>query len=472
MRLWALYTVLLVGCNFDGSTASRLVNNDGGGIDADPNSSDARTFVDAEPMADAVASCITGDTFCFGDSLEVCNEAGDGTVQTELCDFACVDNDHCIGTSNLSGTQTDICDQIGTSLPLAPASSATITIANNEGSVEIQCSPDCGDGSTTVIPTSALLLSDTPALAMFCLSVLDLVPGANITVADNVPHAIALVVQSNARIASEIRFSGREYLPLASDIADISGSTAGAAGPGGGRGGALNLGLAPVDGQGSCPGQGGETGGASDDHIGGGGGGGSYGGLGGQGGEGQSSNNGDLAAGGSGGASCGSPADLQPIRGGSGGGSGGDGKGTTTLGWPGGGGGGALQISARDFIEFSGRILANGGNGNDGGSTNPGGGGGGGSGGAVLLEAPILTISGVIEVEGGDGGDGSAGNGGVGGKTVNADGTDGTSQNGSDESGGGGGGGGGRVRLNAASAPTCTNVSPTAACSAGLMPLQ
>ncbi len=471
MQLRTLLPIFLLGCNFDGSTASGTIVDDGSSFDADQYLTDARGPADAAP--DARETCTTGETFCVGDNLETCNSTNDGAdpLETIECDFACVNDNMCIGTSNLSSTETDLCDELNVSRRLTPASTAVIAVVHNGGNTQINCSPDCGDGSTTVISASAVLQNLSPPLAMFCISNLVLPAGASITVADNVPNAVALIVQSSATIAGQIIFSGSEF----EASFDPSG-TAGAAGPGGGRGGTFNIGTAnPIDGQGPCAGSGGITAGQSGARIGGGGGGGSYGGNGGRGGEGENNvenEKNEVAAGGNGGDSCDSSPGLQPLRAGSGGGTGGDTDGFLVGGWPGGGGGGALQISARDFINLSGSIFANGGDGGE----NPvfrdnGGGGGGGSGGAILLEAPMLMFNGSIEVRGGNGGTGGAGPGGSGGAGAEIDGSDGADRQGSDESGGGGGGGGGRVQLNAATQPTCMNVTPSNSCSAGTMPL-
>ena len=71
----------------------------------------------------------------------------------------------------------------------------------------------------------------------------------------------------------------------------------------------------------------------------------------------------------------------------------------------GGGGGGAIQIAAGTEIQVVGAIHAGGGGG-DGGDASGSclGGAGGGSGGAVLLEAPKVSVSGVIAANGGGGG--------------------------------------------------------------------
>ena len=92
---------------------------------------------------------------------------------------------------------------------------------------------------------------------------------------------------------------------------------------------------------------------------------------------------------------------ISVLRGGGGGGGGGGGNNAGQ----GGGGGGALQIvsNARVTIAATGGINA-GGCGGDSGDGGNDGGGGGGAGGAILLEAPVVTIGGILAVNGGGGG--------------------------------------------------------------------
>lgn len=159
------------------------------------------------------------------------------------------------------------------------------------------------------------------------------------------------------------------------------------AGPGGFSGGSITgaNGSAPVSTMG-----GGE--GASTSATGGGGGG--YGGHGGS---------GDAAMGGS-------PfgdAQISVLIGGAGGGAG---SGGGNFG-RGGGGGGALQIISNDrvVVVAAGGINA-GGCGGKAGTGNADSGGGGGAGGTILVEAPIVTVGGVLAVNGGGGGGGGGGN--------------------------------------------------------------
>jgi len=447
---------LLAACQFNPDT--QATREDGAVVDpADASPFDARIFPDSAPPPDAVANCVAGTRQCVGRVLETCNATGTGLDPSlaQTCSFACVDDDHCIGASNVSAETVAMCD--GQSLPLAPGATATIHFVN-QASPEISCAPDCGDGTTTTIPAQARVSqSDGPDLAVFCLSLLELPAGLTLSAEDNLEWTVVLLVKGEAVINGSIDLSG----------GDGQSNARGIAGPGGGEGGPLhNDNSRP--GEGACPGEGGVRGGDSGARIGGGGGGGGFGGVGGAGGEGQSTNNGDIGSGGATSAVCGQVT-LIPLIAGSGGGSGGDGTGGM-IGWAGGGGGGSIQISAATSLQLGGSILSRGGQGfyDSGGPL--GGGGGGGSGGGVLLEAPSLTIAGSLVVDGGDGAEGSAGAGGAGGTGTTFAGQAGANQDGSGESGAGGGGGGGRVRLNATVAPTlCGQVSPTTACTSGVL---
>jgi hypothetical protein len=140
---------------------------------------------------------------------------------------------------------------------------------------------------------------------------------------------------------------------------------------------------------------------------------------------------------------------LVPLLGGSAGGSGIDG----------GAGGGAAQFVAGTTITVSGSISAPGGPGSIGGA-------GGGSGGALLLEAPAVTVSGVLATNGGGGGSNydNGGMGGQAGATPAQGGGGGSGASGGNGSAaatiagspgavnagdvGGGGGGAGHIRIN------------------------
>jgi hypothetical protein len=156
-------------------------------------------------------------------------------------------------------------------------------------------------------------------------------------------------------------------------------------------------------------------------------------------------------------------ADLIPLWGGSPGG----GANTGDADQANGNGGGVLQISAAKSItlDSAGYITVNGS-----GGVSPGdeSGEGGGSGGGILLEAPTVTIRGILEANGGEGSDpnsdgadppddagvavepGCAGGQGSAGHQINGGNGNSTSGAGGESAGfGGGGGGAGRIRINA-----------------------
>jgi len=221
--------------------------------------------------------------------------------------------------------------------------------------------------------------------------------GAKVTLVKSGGVMVMAVGQLEITPAGTLRVMGDlPLLVVASDKIVINGLLDVSAdgivpGPGGAKGG----------------GKGGDGGGCGGgikgkkDHFGGAGG--SYGG---QGGSGSSKGK----------APCGKPCPT-PLTGGSGGG---DGEGNLGFG---GAGGGALQLTAWTSITISGKVNAGGGGGHKGGSPDifgehTGAGGGGGSGGAVIMEAPQVTVDGVVAANGGGGaGAGSvlAGPGGKGG---------------------------------------------------------
>ena len=130
------------------------------------------------------------------------------------------------------------------------------------------------------------------------------------------------------------------------------------------------------------------------------GGGGGFGRLGGNGGMATGPGGYSDHAGGAGG-SIDANAALSPIEGGAGGGGGG----SYNLGGNGGGGGGAIQISAGSSISIgpAGGIDVAGAGGRLASTGNYGAGGGGGAGGAILLEAPNVTVEGILAANGGGG---------------------------------------------------------------------
>jgi hypothetical protein len=144
-----------------------------------------------------------------------------------------------------------------------------------------------------------------------------------------------------------------------------------------------------------------------------------------------------------------------------------------------GNGGGAIQISAMMNItlEATGYISVNGSGGVSGGDQS---GAGGGSGGAILLEAPTVTVKGILEANGGEGSDnnmdgeappsdggvakepGDEGGRGSGGSQINGGpGQMATGAGGGEVGYGAGGGGAGRIRINATHATLEGDITPS-----------
>lgn len=328
---------------------------------------------------------------------------------------------------------------ITTSYHKLPAVTGTVTLDTNT----------CG---LTVGSTTALGIIQTPSGGtQACVIGLEsLVVAANGTLAVQGAVPLVLLVSQSVTINGLLDLGGKGSTP----------------GPGGANGGS-----APSGGPGASGGGTGGgtvcycTAGALDDCGGGGGGYGSSGAVGGD------EENG-CATKSTGGASHGNPT-LVPLTAGSGGAS----AGQTTAGMPtteGGAGGGALQISCQSTITVKGAITAGGGGGRGGYlSGGASGGGGAGSGGGILLEAAIISGTGLVAANGGaggassitactKGGDGEDGGpslqaaiGGQSGTTACAAGGDGgwgttlpTPGGGTVNGGGGGGGAVGRIRLN------------------------
>lgn len=161
---------------------------------------------------------------------------------------------------------------------------------------------------------------------------------------------------------------------------------------------------------------------------------------------------GTRARGGDGGGRTDAVGDPETLRGGGGGGAG---HGSDSLFGAGGAGGGAIQLSTRGAIFIGGSVLARGSSGSNGneGSGNDGAGGGGGAGGWILLEAPAVTVGGILDARGGDGGGGGGGGAGGAGGTSSSDGAAGGDDSGAFANGGGGGGGAGCIVVRTHDAP-------------------
>jgi hypothetical protein len=201
------------------------------------------------------------------------------------------------------------------------------------------------------------------------------------------PFGVAVLAVGSLAVDRDLLVSGsRALVILASGAVTIErvirvNAAAGTNGPGG-------------YGPGAGPGAGGSgaTGTVNDNS---GGGGAGHGTVGGRGGDGGAS-----VSGGDGGAAY-----ELPLVGGSGGGRGDP---ASCTGLVGGAGGGALQIFSRSRIDVaeSAGIHAGGGGGSGTATCPSGSGAGGGAGGYILLEAPTITIRGVVAANGGGGGGG------------------------------------------------------------------
>ena len=441
MRLFTL--VLLVGaCSFTARTAQQsgdaaIRDTASGGMEGLP------------------LTCTPNETACDGRVRKVCGSSGmwDPTLDT-VCDFTCSAGS-CVVASNIAISDVAMCGS--NAAVLAPPPGATVTMAT-DGTTHLECSPDCGGGVTRIDRTN-VITNVQPNVAWFCLSQLSLAAGVTMTADPAIPATSALVFV----VDGPVTIAGT----LALDGAAATSAVPGAKGGPGGFAGADLTSSNNSDGHGPCAGKGGDHSGSSDHWAGGGGGGGGNATAGAGGGNGRCKN-GDHTGNGRGAsnASC-SVASLIPLVGGSGGGAGGDATINVQQGWAGGGGGGAIEIASRVSITITGALTARGGAGY--GENSVDGGGGGGAGGSLLLEAPALSLPGLLVVDGGAGGSAGAGPGGTGatGMTGAASGVT-FAANG--QGGRGGGGGAGRIRLNGNSACPST-VSPAGACtSGGLVP--
>jgi len=395
-------------------------------------------------------NCTSGQIACDGRVRRVCGSTGVWDPgQDQTCDFTCA-IDTCVVPSNVAIQEVAACT--AQAPRLTPPSGTTVTVTD-AGGAHISCSPHCGDPGVTTINATV-----GGSLARFCLASIaipsDVTLGLPAT--GGPAEAIVFIVDGAVAIDGTIAFDGSA----------ATSTTAGEGAPGAFDGAALSSGAGNGGGGGSCGGGGGAQQGSSSHYAGGGGGGGGGTTQGAAGGSGRCSNGDHTASAGGSGGICGTAA-LVPLAGGAGGGGGGDGSVGGTNGFPGGGGGGAIQISARTSIAVTGSIRARGGDGF--GTTSTDGGGGGGAGGSILLEAPKITITGRLTVDGGTGGLSGAGAGGAG-ATAAAGPVTGTSFTANGQGGTGGGGAGGRIRLNTI-AGACTGVSPAASCTtAPLMP--
>jgi len=404
------------------------------------------------------------------------------TIEIPLnCDFAEA-NGACVKAPHIPLVTANACATGAPRLSLPVGGVARLQLVAATQAYEINCTPHCGDGSTTtILPQETLAqASAEPLIEFFCLDDFNIPAGASFFGQSSNPTAsrwersVAILVNNAVNINGRVDFSG-----LGTN-ADPRGGIAGAGGyNGGGR-------IAPLSGEGPCGGLAGLTtlDSLSGKQAGTGGNGGGFNGLGGRGGANSLFDVPGMA-------NC--SFSYTALEGGSGGGSGGDGTivSLNSNDWVdkrhGGGGGGAILISSRVSIDVAGKILANGGdtvpwNDNNSFLYNALGGGGGGAGGTIVLVAPVVTINGAdaLQVKGGTGAMVNLldnielfGGAGANGPSLNGDlGPDGYLM--PDHTGGGGGGGGaGYIRIfDSTSIPgiSCSTYSnPASACSVMLL---
>lgn len=433
---WRIALVVIASCSY----TSPLV---GGEI----------TDASVDSAIDAQVVCSPGVVECNGRFIETCNVAGNGydpNVRV-TCPLVCEPGapPTCLAASNIDESAQRACDS--TAPPLAPVDGVVLV-----GAAGITCSGTNGCGTTTTIAPVA-----TGGLLGFCVSRIEIPAAITVTFDPTLAMPVALFVDGAAIVDGTIDANGA---PATASVSGASGGPGG--GPGGGGGVRPNPGGA---GGGACSGNGGvsSSGSGGTSNNGGGGAGGGFRGRGGPGGGGRTGDGINVAGGAAAStSSCGMPA-LLPLLGGAGGGGGGDGTGISN-GPGGGGGGGAVQISSRVSISIAGAIRANGGGGFGSTADSQGnaGGSGGGAGGAILLEALVVATTGAVEIAGGAGGAANAGSGGAPGQ--GGDGGAGQVANTNGQGGAGGGGSAGRARING-NGVTCTNVSPSQACSTGTL---
>jgi len=363
-----------------------------------------------------------GDS-CRNTTLLACKTLGELPVQTP-CSWGCVDEPAHCGVLDPAGGGATSADLVSSELGMLDNVTLLADATIN------------GDGSGTITNASSSnfthMLRGSGSIAVFRFKRLTIDGDLHL----EGTKAIVLISDEPIRINGVIAATGEcgadddAATPGPGGFAGGSGSQMWGFGLGGGGGGGSNVG---------------------------GGGGGGNGGAGGSGGNNGSPNGGVVAG-----------SDAIPVLvGGSGGGSGGGGGGFGR----GAGGGGALQLISNTSIIFGGTSGINaGGCGGDSDSRGgPDGGGGGGAGGTILLEAPLITGTAILAVNGGAGGSGGEGPdatgeqgqlartpavGARGGTSAGGNGAAGAVLGGSGggnavaDDGGGGGGGIGRIRLN------------------------
>jgi hypothetical protein len=420
--------------------------------------SPAQVSTDASVAIDAIAdTCTPAMTACDGRVVKTCGDDQHWNPSLDrVCDFTC-DHGTCVGASNVPLADVATCDANAPLLAPPPGAVVSISAA---GGTHLDCSPNCGVPGVTRIDATKKYATPAPGLSLFCLAKITLTGATQLGVASGggPTEAIAFVVDDTVDIGSIVSLDGG---------AAGSGTDGGHGGPGGYDGAPLSSDDG-LDGKGPCHGKGGANDGPAvfgSDYSGGGGGGAGNATVGGFGGQGSCVDGDHHGQGGDDGGVCGNET-LVPLVGGSGGGGGGDATSNGPYGYAGGGGGGALQISARRSIAISGAVSARGGAGF--GTSSIDGGGGGGAGGGLLFEAPMISITGQLVVDGGNGGISGSGTGGTGasGGSIAAS---GLSYSANGQGGSGGGGGGGRIRIVGGNATCASDVSPIPACSTSVL---
>lgn len=454
-------------CGFTGETSDDAPvgeDADGSPPDAAPDSDPGTDAAPPDALPDAspdASLCTPNATSCTGRELSTCSADGSAIITT-TCDLACAAG-ACFSASNLSSELQQQCTSAAPGISIGSGETATI---------DRSIAPSLTAGSVTVPATLIASSGSEPALAVFCLSSLNVAGGARLVEegTGDSNAAIVLLVTGDVSISGQLRVDGRAATEL----------IGGRGGMGGFAGGDADNDASGKAGNGPCPGRGGARNAQVTEVAAGGGGGGGNGGLGGKGGQGYAGNVSGIplliGPGGVGGMACTSQA-QSPLVGGSGGGSGADGKCVAQCGFSGGGGGGAIQISAGGAVSITGVVSAEGGAGHSVAPANDfktGTGGGGGGGGSILVEATSVSFgASSLRVTGGNGGASQAGAGGAGamGMLNGGEGTDSstTARNG----GAGGGGSAGRVRINSPASTACGQAaSPAAACTSGALTSQ
>jgi hypothetical protein len=461
-------TFLAVGC---GNVES---DPDGGG-----GSADADTSADAAGP-DATGQVCTPDAplRCDGDDLIVCTSDGTGEraiLCTIGCDPSALNCNACVpNTSTCEQDQVTVCDGDGQVVVDESGPCPLGCHTDGERCVDVDPSNGMATHLDAVDGEGPLVLDGDATINTDDGSVTN--DGNDVTVSHTFVAApgngvaMRVIKVGSLTISGTVDVNGSNALVIVSDgDVEISGSlsvaSTGAPGPGAWTAG------------GACEGGDGGTGqvnaGGLISVYSSGGGGGGFGSAGARGGN----VSGDISlTGGSAGGTTGNAA-LTPLRGGCPGGSGGD---TSRFG----GGGGAVHIVSRTSItvQSGGMIDAGGGAARPPfigiSSTN----GGGGSGGAILLEAPTVTIEGILAANGAGGGcNGAEAQHGQTGSTAaqggnctsSSDGGRGATRvnsaapgelyntSGGMAAAGSGGGGVGRIRINTPTFNDSGNISPT-----------